>query len=162
MPTRIIGRAAFAGLGGAIACPFIATARETAKVPVIGVLWYAGSPDEEQPFSTRGSANSAMSRARNPAALLPKTRGAPRRLIKLTPARGVEVPFFGRPAPSTSFPALLAVAPDLDILAARTVGFTRFRFDWKVLHPVRNLAPRDENVRATTALIQRCFEEWVQ
>jgi len=112
-----------------------------------------------------------------PAALLPKTRETPRRFIKLMrqgatvammsdlrETRGVEVPFFGRLAPSTSFPALLAVAHDLEILAVRTIRLPRshFRFDWKVLQPVRNLASRDDNMRATTALIQHCFEEWVR
>lgn len=112
-----------------------------------------------------------------PAALLPKSRDTPRRFIKLMrqgftvammsdlrEARGVEVPFFGRPAPSTSFPALLAVAHDLRILAVRTVRQpnSHFRFDWRVLEPVRSHASRDENMRATTALIQNCFESWVR
>jgi putative ABC transport system substrate-binding protein len=37
-------------LGGGMAWPLPARAREAAKVPTIGVLWHAGSPDEEQPF----------------------------------------------------------------------------------------------------------------
>jgi KDO2-lipid IV(A) lauroyltransferase len=112
-----------------------------------------------------------------PAALLPKSRDTPRRLIKLMrtgatiammsdlrEARGVEVPFFGRPAPSTNFPALLAVAHDLPILAVRTIRLPRshFRFDWRLLEPVRDLPSREENVRATTALIQSCFEGWIR
>jgi Kdo2-lipid IVA lauroyltransferase/acyltransferase len=112
-----------------------------------------------------------------PAALLAKSRDTPRRFIKLMregatvammsdlrEARGVEVPFFGRPAPSTSFPALLAVAHDLPILAVRTQRLpqSHFRFDWRVLEPVRDGASREQNVRATTALIQACFESWVR
>lgn len=51
MRMRAIGRRSFlAGLSGTVACPFVAAARDAAKVPVIGVLWHAGSPDEEQPF----------------------------------------------------------------------------------------------------------------
>jgi KDO2-lipid IV(A) lauroyltransferase len=111
-----------------------------------------------------------------PAALLPKTRDTPRRFIKLIregmavammsdlrEARGVEVPFFGRPAPSTSFPALLAVAHDVPLVAARTVRLpnSRFRFDWRPLETVRG-ATREEGVRATTALIQACFEGWIR
>jgi KDO2-lipid IV(A) lauroyltransferase len=82
----------------------------------------------------------------------------------LREARGVEVPFFGRPAPSTTFPALLAVAHDLPILAVRTIRLPRshFRFDWRVLEPVRDLPSREENMRATTALIQSCFEAWIR
>ena len=112
-----------------------------------------------------------------PAALLPKSRETPRRFIKLMrqgftvammsdlrEARGVDVPFFGRPAPSTSFPALLAVAHDLQILAVRTIREPRshFRFDWRVLEPIRDRGSREENMRATTALIQSCFEAWVR
>jgi putative ABC transport system substrate-binding protein len=37
-------------LGSSIACPSVARARDAARVPTIGVLWHAGSPDEEQPF----------------------------------------------------------------------------------------------------------------
>jgi putative ABC transport system substrate-binding protein len=37
-------------LSGGMAWPLSARAREAAKVPTIGVLWHAGSPDEEQPF----------------------------------------------------------------------------------------------------------------
>ncbi|MFI4996557.1 MAG: lysophospholipid acyltransferase family protein [Hyphomicrobiales bacterium] len=112
-----------------------------------------------------------------PAALLTKSRDTPRRFIKLMrqgvtvammsdlrEARGIEVPFFGRPAPSTPFPALLSVAHDLPILAVRTLRLPRshFRFDWRVLAPIRDLASREDNVRATTALIQGCFESWVR
>jgi KDO2-lipid IV(A) lauroyltransferase len=111
-----------------------------------------------------------------PAALLTKSRDTTRRFIKLMregitvammsdlrEASGVEVPFFGRPAPSTSFPALLAVAHDLPILAVRTKRLPRshFGFDWRVLEPIRSDS-REENVRATTALIQGCFESWVR
>jgi Kdo2-lipid IVA lauroyltransferase/acyltransferase len=112
-----------------------------------------------------------------PAALLPKSPETPRRFIKLMrenvpvammcdlrEARGVEVPFFGRPAPSTAFPALLAVAHDVPILIVRTLRLprSRFRFEWKVLEPSRGGISREENVRATTALIQGCFEDWVR
>jgi KDO2-lipid IV(A) lauroyltransferase len=112
-----------------------------------------------------------------PAALLTKSRDAPRRFIKLMRAgatvavmsdlreyRGIDVPFFGRPAPSTSFPAWLAVAHNLPILAVRTLRLPRshFRFDWMVLTAVREGASRDANVRDTTALIQSCFECWVR
>jgi len=37
-------------LGSQVAWPLAAHARDAAKVPVIGVLWHAGSPEEEQPF----------------------------------------------------------------------------------------------------------------
>jgi putative ABC transport system substrate-binding protein len=37
-------------IGGGVACPFVARAQQSAKIPTIGVLWHAGSPEEEQPF----------------------------------------------------------------------------------------------------------------
>jgi KDO2-lipid IV(A) lauroyltransferase len=112
-----------------------------------------------------------------PAALLTKSRDTPRRFIKLMregvvvammsdlrEARGIEVPFFGRPAPSTSFPALLSVGHELPILAVRTLRLpnSHFQFDWRVLTAIREHATREENVRATTALVQSCFESWVR
>ena len=112
-----------------------------------------------------------------PSALLPKSRQTPRRFLKLMrqgvpvammcdlrEVRGVEVPFFGRPAPSTSFPALLAVADGLPILIVRTLRQPRshFLFEWKVLQPIRGGASREEDVTATTALIQNCFEAWIR
>jgi KDO2-lipid IV(A) lauroyltransferase len=112
-----------------------------------------------------------------PSGLFIKSQDTPRRFIKLMrkgvnvammsdlrQASGVEVPFFGRPAPSTSFPALLAVAHDVPILAVRTERLPRshFRFVWRVLEPIRDGASREDNVQATTALIQNCFENWVR
>jgi len=112
-----------------------------------------------------------------PSALLRKSPHTPRRFLKLMrkgvpvammcdlrEVRGVEVPFFGRPAPSTSFPALLAVADGLPILIVRTLRQPRshFRFEWKVLQPIRGSASREQDVTATTALIQSCFEDWVR
>jgi KDO2-lipid IV(A) lauroyltransferase len=112
-----------------------------------------------------------------PAGLLRKSRETPRRLVRLIrqglpvammsdlrEARGIEVPFFGKPAPSNSFPALLAVVHDLPIFIARTLRLPRshLRFEWRVLEPVRDLGSREENIRATTAPIQSCFEEWVR
>lgn len=112
-----------------------------------------------------------------PAALLPKSRDTSRRLIKLMregvtvammsdlrEAGGVEVPFFGRPATSTIFPALISVAYKLPILAVRSLRLplSHFQFDWRVLEPIRNGTSREENVKATTALVQNCFESWVR
>jgi Kdo2-lipid IVA lauroyltransferase/acyltransferase len=112
-----------------------------------------------------------------PAALLTKSRDTPRRFIKLMrggatvammsdlrEARGVDVPFFGRPAPSTSFPAWLAVQHDLPILAVRTLRLPRshFRFDWTIIEPIRDGASREANVTQTTALVQSRFETWVR
>jgi hypothetical protein len=51
MSTAWLRRREFVTLiGGGVAWPLVASARDAAKVPVIGVLWHAGSPDEEQPF----------------------------------------------------------------------------------------------------------------
>ncbi|HTS94700.1 MAG TPA: ABC transporter substrate-binding protein [Stellaceae bacterium] len=51
MPTQSLRRRDFAVLvGGAMAWPLAARAQETGKIPTIGVLWHAGSAEEEEPF----------------------------------------------------------------------------------------------------------------
>ena len=48
--------------------------------------------------------------------------------------------------------------------AVRSLRLSRshFQFDWRVLEPVRNGISREKNVKATTALVQNCFESWVR
>jgi KDO2-lipid IV(A) lauroyltransferase len=110
------------------------------------------------------------------AGLLPKSRETARRCMKLMRAgstiamladlrevSGVPVPFLGRPAPSSRFPALLSIAHDVPILAGRVLrrAGARFEFDWRLIEPARG-GSRDENIGATTALIQSCLEAWVR
>jgi putative ABC transport system substrate-binding protein len=47
-------------LGGAAAWPLAARAQQAAKLPTVGVLWHAGSAEEEAPYL--GARNSGTSR----------------------------------------------------------------------------------------------------
>jgi KDO2-lipid IV(A) lauroyltransferase len=84
-------------------------------------------------------------------------------LADLRDWRGVAVPFFGRLAPSTPFPALLGVSQDLPIIAVRVLRKpgVRFVIDGEVI-PVQRTGDRDADVTATTAAIQACFERWIR
>lgn len=104
--------------------------------------------------------------------LLPKGTDAARKLLRVLSDRGavtlladqrdltgVSVPFFGRPAPSTTFPALLARgrrAPLFVGAVQRERGATfRIRL---VEIPVDHSADREADLLATTARIQATFE----
>jgi KDO2-lipid IV(A) lauroyltransferase len=84
-------------------------------------------------------------------------------LADLRDWRGVSVPFFGRPAPSTPFPALLARSQNLPIVAGRIRrrGGVRFVMDAEEI-PVTRSRDRDADVVQTTAAIQACFERWIR
>lgn len=76
---------------------------------------------------------------------------------------GLSVPFFGRPAPSTIFPALLARGRDVPLFAgivARKDGAT-FEADVAEI-PVQRSADRDADLLETTAAIQRQFEAFIR
>jgi KDO2-lipid IV(A) lauroyltransferase len=108
--------------------------------------------------------------------LLGKGTDAPRRLFAharaghpvgmladLREMRGVAVPFFGHPAPSTPLPALIARGLDLPLIAGRTMrqGGVRFRVETERV-PVPRTADRDADVRAATAALQAVFERWIR
>lgn len=76
---------------------------------------------------------------------------------------GVPVPFFGRPAPSTIFPALLARGRDVPLYAGvvfREKGAT-FRIRTTEIQ-VGRAKDRDTDLAETTARIQACFESYVR
>ncbi len=76
---------------------------------------------------------------------------------------GVPVPFFGRPAPSTLFPALLARGRDVPLFAGvvqREAGAT-FRIRTTEI-PVARAGARDDDLTETTARIHACFEDYIR
>lgn len=83
-------------------------------------------------------------------------------MADLRDVRGYLVDFFGTPAPSTTFPALLARHAGVPIIAARTVrtGKCRFRVDLVEL-PFSKTDDRDDDVQRLTTSIQNQLESWI-
>ena len=111
-----------------------------------------------------------------PGGLFPKSHSTARHLLAvakgggdiavladLRDLRGVQVPFFGKLAWSTPFPAMIARSFDRPILAACPVriGPSRFRFDYREIE-VPHTEDRDADIAAATANIQACFEDWIR
>ncbi|WP_210202533.1 lysophospholipid acyltransferase family protein [Alsobacter soli] len=84
-------------------------------------------------------------------------------LADLREHRGVAVPFFGRPAPSTPFPAFLARADGAPLIAGRVIRLkgARFRVTAEIL-PVATTDDRHADVEATTATLHACFERFIR
>lgn len=76
---------------------------------------------------------------------------------------GLSVPFFDRPAPSTTFPALLARGSDALLVAARVIrtGGVHFRIEAEILDVPRT-DDRGADVDAATRRTHRLFEKWVR
>jgi KDO2-lipid IV(A) lauroyltransferase len=76
---------------------------------------------------------------------------------------GVLAPFFGREAPSTPFPALLAVALGKKLLIGQVIRDPGVRFRVKLEEvDVARTGSRETNIAATTVLIQSKIENFVR
>ena len=76
---------------------------------------------------------------------------------------GVQVPFFGRPAPSTIFPALLARGRNTPLFAGVVLRDKGSTFRIKTVEiPVLRTADRDADILGTTAAIQAVFEGFIR
>lgn len=84
-------------------------------------------------------------------------------MADLRETTGVKVPFFGRPAPSTPFPALIAVTQDKPLFAARVIRDpgVRFRISMRPVE-VQRTGDREADIEATTARLQAIFEETIR
>lgn len=89
--------------------------------------------------------------------------GAIALLADLRDRNGLSVPFFDRPAPSTTFPALLARGSDALLVAARVIRThgVRFRIEAEILDIPRT-DDRNADVDAATHLTHQLFEKWVR
>jgi KDO2-lipid IV(A) lauroyltransferase len=111
-----------------------------------------------------------------PGGLLPKTPETPRRLMRyardggtvafladLRDHKGLKVPFFGRPAPSTVFPALVARTFAAPLYAAHLVREpgVRFRFFIEQV-PLAKTEDREADIAAATAAMQAAFERFIR
>lgn len=76
---------------------------------------------------------------------------------------GLRVPFFGREAPSTPFPAMLARGRDVPLIAGRVQRLKgcHFHVTCEVV-PVPRTANRQADILATTAAIHAIFERWIR
>lgn len=76
---------------------------------------------------------------------------------------GLGVPFFGRPAPSTLFPALLARGRDVPLFAGMVLRETGATFRVRTIEiPVARTRDREADLLETTARIQACFEQSIR
>ncbi len=77
--------------------------------------------------------------------------------------RGRNVPFFGRPAPSSTFPALLARQRGLPLFVGKVmrVEGARFRATAIEIPPVIT-ADRHDDIHQMTVAIQSQFEQWIR
>jgi KDO2-lipid IV(A) lauroyltransferase len=90
-------------------------------------------------------------------------RGTVTIMADLRDLSGESVPFFGQPAPSTLFPALLARGRDVPIFAGVVLRREGATFEAKVAEvPVARSGDRDTDLLETTAAIQRQFETFIR
>ena len=81
-----------------------------------------------------------------------KNGGTVALLADLHELRDISVPFFGRSAPSTSFPAVVARTQNLPILVGAAIRCGKSRFKFELEHvPVTQTDDKDADIVATTA-----------
>ncbi len=84
-------------------------------------------------------------------------------MADLREGRGLNVPFFGYPAPSTPFPAMIARQLDVRLYAAHVIrgpGVT-FTLDFEDI-PVPHTENRAADIEAATAALQAAFERRIR
>lgn len=115
-----------------------------------------------------------------PGGLFQKNSGAARQVLShmraggafatmgdLRDAQGLAVPFFGRPAPSLTFPALAARTLGAPLIAGAVARVpangqsVRFEILLRAI-PVAKTNDRDADVAATTAALQAAFEDFIR
>lgn len=90
-------------------------------------------------------------------------RGTVTIMADLRDLGGIAVPFFGQPAPSTPFPALLARGRRVPIFAGTVLRREGAAFSAEVMEiPVRHSSDRETDLIETTAAIQHQFELFVR
>ena len=84
-------------------------------------------------------------------------------MADLREGRGLSVPFFGHPAPSNPFPAILARGRKAPLVAACTIrtGPGRYRIEVEAI-PVPVTEDKDQDILEITANIQSCFEKMIR
>ncbi len=118
----------------------------------------------------------ALRKAFYPAGLFPKGPETARMLMRrlaeghslavladTRDSRGIPIDFFGRPAPTNPFPAAVARARGVPLLAGRVVrtGPARFRADL-VRVPVQRTDDKTADIAATTQAVHDLFAAWIR
>ncbi len=94
---------------------------------------------------------------------LARAGGYPAFLADQRAGNGVLVPFFGRPARSTDFPALIARSLRRPLYAARILRKPGVKFSVRIERvEVPHTSDREADIRAATANVQAKFEEFVR
>ncbi|WP_205470443.1 lipid A biosynthesis acyltransferase [Breoghania sp. L-A4] len=77
--------------------------------------------------------------------------------------RGIQVPFFGRPAYANPFPVMLARSCGVPVVAVRVIreGGVHFRFAGEIVEIPRD-GDRREDIAAGTAMVHGVFERWIR
>lgn len=138
-------------------------------LPVAGVYQRLRNPLVDQrateargPFYSEGLYTKGSETARKLLRIV-GNRGTVTIMADLRDLTGLSVPFFGKPAPSTVFPALLARGRDVPLFAgvvARREGAT---FEADVVEiPVRRSLDREADLLEITASIQHQFEAYIR
>ncbi|HVB90018.1 MAG TPA: hypothetical protein VND97_07445 [Beijerinckiaceae bacterium] len=84
-------------------------------------------------------------------------------LADLRDHRGIDVDFFGRPAPTTAFPAALARRLNAPLFVGRVQRRAGVRFFLEMVEiRTPRTSDRDADVRAATMAIQRQLEDWIR
>ncbi len=92
-----------------------------------------------------------------------KSGGYPAFLADLRDDRGAPVPFFGHPARSNVFPALLARTTGLPMYAGAAYRLPGVRFRIKIVRvPIPETDDRDADALAATAALQAAFETFIR
>lgn len=92
-----------------------------------------------------------------------KTGGYPAFLADLRDDRGAPVPFFGHPARSNVFPALLARTTGLPLYAGAAYRLPGVRFRIRAARvPIPETEDRDADALAATAALQAQFEAFIR
>jgi KDO2-lipid IV(A) lauroyltransferase len=89
--------------------------------------------------------------------------GYPAFLADLRDDRGESVPFFGRPAWSTNFPAMLACTVGIPLYACAIYRLPNVRFSMRIERvEVPRTGDRDADALVATAALQRQFEAFIR
>ncbi len=92
-----------------------------------------------------------------------KTGGYIGMLTDLREATGVEIDFFGQPAATNPFPAMLACRYGRSVLLTRVNRLPNVRFELDLVElPVSQTGNLDADIHATTQAIQSQIETWLK